>query len=160
MSRFRPCHVSKTDTKPHKHWRKRQKQNPCYTKWLGRNKSSFDPKKNEGLPSLLAVVAFLVPLGSFSGPVGRRVPLSPCYLASDHCLFLCLILWFSDCKTPASTAAITSTAASNSSSVIPAFLASARRHSTHGSHSRIIATASPISMLSRSVKHSTAWASW
>ena len=65
----------------------------------------------------------------------------------------------SDCKTPASTAEITSTAASSSSSVIPAFLASARRRSTQGSHSRIIATASPMSIFSRSLRHSTAWAS-
>ena len=55
-------------------------------------------------------------------------------------------------QTPASTAAITSTAASSSSSVIPAFLASARRRSTHGSQSRIIATVRPMSIFSCSVE--------
>jgi len=72
-----------------------------------------------------------------------------------HGLFRCLILWFRDSKTPASAAAITSTAASNSSSVIPAFLASARRRSTQGSQRRIVATAKPMSIFSRSVRHST-----
>jgi hypothetical protein len=73
-----------------------------------------------------------------------------------YVLLLCLILWFNDCKTPASTAAITSIAASSSSSVIPDFLASARRRSTHGSQSRIIATVRPMSIFSRSLRHSTA----
>jgi hypothetical protein len=47
---------------------------------------------------------------------------------------------------------MTSTAASSSSSLIPAFLASARRRSTHGSQSRIIATVRPMSIFSGSMR--------
>ena len=60
---------------------------------------------------------------------------------------------------PAFTAAIMSTAASISSSVIPAFLASARRLSVQGSQLRVIATAKPSSIFSLSLRHVTLCAS-
>jgi len=126
----------------------------------------LEPRGGIVLPSSLPVVAF-EELSKYRGPHSMPLEvferLSGSTWAPDPCgprvapqvqdqPFLCLIRWFIDSIIPALTAAMMSTAASNSSSAIPAFLASARRRSTHGSQFRVIATASPRSIFSRSVK--------